>query len=122
MPKYLTFTFPEPPSANRYWRMGGGHIHKSKEAKTYQANLADTVRMAMGRLPLFPKPIPVILTIAWYRSRKSGDLDNRLKIIGDALRGAAYTDDSQVVVIHATRHDHRTRKGEVDITIAEATP
>ena len=103
----LRFTLPEPPSANRYWRHGRVRTYIAKEALAYR----EAVRWAYlssqghGRLT-FPKG-PVRIALRWYRVRKTGDLDNRIKQALDALRGVAYLDDAQVVEIHASRHDDK---------------
>ena len=49
----------------------------------------------------------VILHVWLYRPRKAGDLDNFLKAILDGITGTGWTDDSQVVEIHAYRHDDK---------------
>jgi crossover junction endodeoxyribonuclease RusA len=108
--RVLMLELPEPPSANRYYRRAGAHLHRSAEANAYRetvlyiyAQQANTIGAA------FPKPIEVAVTYRWFRSAKRGDLDNRLKIIGDALNGLAWDDDSQVVRITAERYDDKQR-------------
>ena len=98
---------PEPPSANRYWRVYRNRVVRSKEATAYIAAVALIARH------LAPFSGDVSVRINWHRTRKSGDLDNRLKVVLDALRGCAYHDDSQVVEIHATRYDDWTDSGVV---------
>lgn len=68
---------------------------------------------------MYPLDGPVVLTCRWYRSRRSGDLDNRLKVLIDALRGYAYVDDKQIIEIHAYRYDH-PKNGTVVVTIEPA--
>ena len=72
-----TFTIPYPPSANRYWRMARGHIHKSNEARAYQNMAALTARIA-GVKPLDGF---VGVTIEVFRPAKRGDLDNLIKVL-----------------------------------------
>ena len=50
---------------------------------------------------------PVALNLTVFRPRKSGDLDNYLKIMLDALQGFLYDNDSQIVEIHAYRQDDK---------------
>lgn len=97
----ITLTLPVPPSVNRYWRNYNGRTVLSDEALVYKQETALIARTA-GVEPLSGD---VALTVRFYRARKSGDLDNRLKAIGDALNGIAYLDDKQIVEIHAYRHD-----------------
>lgn len=89
----------------------------STEAREYKA--AVFLRAIQARLKPIPAPTPCTLTIHWYRAQRSGDLDNRLKVIGDALIGTAYEDDKQIVELHAFRHDDKTNP-RVEITIEGA--
>lgn len=50
---------------------------------------------------------PVGLQIVAYRPRKSGDLDNILKGLLDAMQGHIYVNDSQIVRIIAVRRDDK---------------
>lgn len=107
---------PYPPSANVYWRMvqpknGRARMVVSAEARAYKA----TVRTALLKAGVRPLDGAVTLTVRLYRPQKSGDLDNRLKVLGDSLNGLAWHDDEQVVEIHAYRLDDKARpRVEVD--------
>lgn len=101
IPVVTRFTLRYPPSANRYWRMARGHIHKSDEARMYQ-NAAAIMARAAGVRPI-DGDVGVYLEV--YRPAKRGDLDNTIKVLLDALKGIAYADDNQVTSIQATRHD-----------------
>lgn len=95
--------FPLPPSANRYWRHYRGRMVVSDEAAAYKQTLAmlarcDGVTKLTG---------PVAVTVAIYRARKSGDLDNFLKVLLDALQGVFYDNDAQIRELCATLHDDR---------------
>lgn len=103
-------TLPYPPSANRYWRTFRNRTVVSDEARRYK----NLVKVELARWPLLAGP--VVLVAHLYRPQKSGDLDNRLKVLGDALNGVAWADDSQVVEIHAYRHDDKARpRVEVEV-------
>lgn len=99
----MNFTLPYPPSANRYWRMARGHIHKSNEARDYQRNAA-MCALAAGVRPLDGN---VSVTLSVFRPAKRGDLDNTQKVLLDALKGVAYHDDAQVTEIHAKRFEDK---------------
>jgi Holliday junction resolvase RusA-like endonuclease len=58
----------------------------------------------------------VSITLKVYRARKSGDLDNRIKPLLDALQGVAFYDDKQVIEIHAFRFDDK-HNPRVEVTI-----
>lgn len=120
----VVLELPEPPSANRYWRMARGRLYASSEAKAYKAEVAEAARRAgyrkAGRDP-FPKGVPIVVTFAWYRSRRMGDLDNRLKIVMDALNGVLWADDMQIVELHAYRYD-APKAGALHLTVEESRP
>jgi crossover junction endodeoxyribonuclease RusA len=92
---------PEPPSSNRYWKMWRGRMVVSPEAKAYKLRAWAEAKNVRHQ----PFDGPVKLTLDWYRARRMGDLDNRLKVTLDALRGVLYHDDKQVVEIVARRHE-----------------
>ena len=101
MSEAKTITLPYPPSANRYWRVFRGRPVTSAEARDYKLEAALRARVAGVKLI----EGEVSLSLRVYRPRKAGDLSNRIKVIEDALQGIAYTDDKQVVEIHALRFD-----------------
>lgn len=104
-------TLPYPPSTNVYWRVFRGRAVLSAEAKKYKA----TVKVLLAKHPILSGP--VALTAYVYRPQRSGDLDNRLKVLGDALNGVIWADDKQVVEIHAYRHDDKANpRVEIEVT------
>src|SRR5687768_7912655 len=94
-------TLPFPPSSNRLWCNIRGVMVKSEEARRYQMEIALTAR-SKG---LKPRAGEVKVTLDFYRPRKAGDLDNRIKVVLDGLQGAAFENDSQIVEIHARRFE-----------------
>lgn len=103
--------FPLPPSANKNWRFAHGRVIVSQEA----ANYKETVKMLARVDGATLIKGPVALTVDVYRPRKSGDLDNYLKVLLDALQGVFYRNDSQVREIHATLHEDR-HEPRVEVT------
>ena len=99
----MNLTLPYPPSSNRYWRHYRGVTVISDEARAYRTGVY-MISCAAGAVPLDG---PVCLTVTVYRPRKSGDLDNRLKVLLDALQGTAYQDDKQVRELHAYLRDDK---------------
>lgn len=95
---------PEPPSANRYWRHVGHNVVVSREAKAYRDVVTAAYLKAYRAKVAFPTQA-VAVRLAWYRGRKAGDLDNRIKQILDCLRRLAYADDKQICAITAVRYD-----------------
>ena len=100
---HVFLTLPVPPSANRYWRNIRGRMVVSQEAQDYK----QLVRLACAEIVPLRKEFPVGISFTFYRARKSGDLDNRIKVVLDALNGVIYDDDDQVVEIHAKRADDK---------------
>lgn len=111
----LRLILPDPPSANRWWRRAGTHMHLSTEARRYKAAVAQShARMA-------PLDGPVAVSLTWYRARRAGDLDKRLGIVLDALQGVAYTTDAQIVRLSASRHDDKHHP-RVEVEVTRANP
>lgn len=116
----ITVVLPESPSANAYWRRHGHIIHVSAEAKAYkQAVSMLTSRYKRGAEVAFPSG-DLSLTVLWYRSSKRGDLDNRIKVLTDALQGCVFRNDAQIARILAERCDsHPTlKKGFMLVTLS----
>lgn len=83
----------------------------SDEAKSYKKVLAQTVE-----LPALIQG-EVSVSVKYFRERRSGDLDNRLKCLFDALQGVIYVSDSQITEIYASRHEDKNNpRVEVEIT------
>lgn len=97
--------FDYPPSANRYWRVWGGRVVRSTEARNYKT----ACQIIAKREKVQPIAGDVALTIVLHpKITKKGlasktrlDLDNALKVVIDAMQGVAYANDSQVVSIKA---------------------
>jgi crossover junction endodeoxyribonuclease RusA len=75
----------------------------SDQARAYKKEIY--LRALVAKLKMVPREADCAVTLRWFRSRKSGDLDNRIKIVLDALQGTAYEQDSQVSELHAFRLD-----------------
>lgn len=99
----IRLTLPYPPSANRYWRTFRNRTVLSAEAKQYKKE----VGWIVGTRGIEPLEGNVVVHLWVYRPRRSGDLDNRIKVALDSLNGIAYHDDKQIVEIHAYRLDDK---------------
>jgi crossover junction endodeoxyribonuclease RusA len=111
--RHLELTMP--PSSNRYWRIGNhGRLYRSDAAEEYMDDCG-----LLARQQKFGEPIEgnVAISMKFYRARKSGDLDNRIKVLLDALQGIAYADDKQVTELHAYRFDD-AKNPRVEVEIA----
>lgn len=70
----IKLTLPYPPSSNRYWRKTQhGRVYVSEEAKKYR----DEIALLTKRCGIAISDVS--FTAKFYRPRKSGDLDNRIK-------------------------------------------
>ncbi len=113
----ISLTLPWPPSSNVYWRMGHGHMHRSKAATDYIEALrwkclADGVRepleghLAITAVMYFPWPV-------------KGDLGNREKVLSDACNGVVWVDDAQLWDIHLIR-EYSKENPRVELTVEAA--
>lgn len=95
-----------------------GHIATYTDSRTaadeqavrdaYKGECFDcAVRVVVHTFKALPKSRPK--RIERERDTTKPDIDNVLKAVLDALNGAAYRDDSQVVEVRVVKHD-RTRK------------
>lgn len=100
----MKVVLPLPPSANRYWRNFHGRMVKSADARQYKETVGWLLKEA-GVGEIMTGPVGVSIEV--YRERKTGDLDNRIKVLLDALNGIVWQDDDQVVAIHAYRFDDK---------------
>ncbi|UAW08030.1 hypothetical protein Mx4_p31 [Myxococcus phage Mx4] len=98
----VCLVLPYPPSANDYWRPARGRgLVPSDKAIAYKSGVARVA--ALAKVQPLHGAVRLVLTV--YRPRRSGDLDNVLKVLNDSLNGVAWLDDEQVVHINATRDD-----------------
>lgn len=73
----------------------------SKEWRDYKATVAE-ICQAYKITPLLGD---VFMSIKWYRARKQGDCDGKIKAVQDALEGWAYENDKQIKTLRITRSD-----------------
>jgi crossover junction endodeoxyribonuclease RusA len=116
----VIITLPLPPTANLYWRVWRGRAVVSTEARAYKQAAALAAK-AQGLRPIIDGEVAVVMRV--FRPARRGDLDNRLKVLLDALRGVAYRDDSQVSALHATQaEDAKNPRVEVEVSRVDARP
>jgi Holliday junction resolvase RusA-like endonuclease len=100
----MKITIPYPPSANDYYRsIGRGRMLLSSDGRNYKT--AVTYIAYRERMKQLEGELVIYLDL--FRPQKSGDLDNRIKPVLDALIKNAYADDKQIVEIHARRWDDK---------------
>lgn len=108
----MTLTLPYPPSVNSMYATFRGRRILSREGRAFKKQVATIA----GNITPVSDPFAVDVKI--YRPRKSGDLDNTLKALLDSLTGVVWVDDSQIVEIHATRHEDKGNP-RAEITISK---
>lgn len=110
----MRFSLPYPPSVNDYWHHNRqGRTFLSPAARAFKSVVMLRLRVEGVRQPVLG---PVVVRLWVYRPRRRGDLDNVLKATLDALKGAAFVDDGQVVELHARRlEDKAFPRVEVEV-------
>lgn len=105
-------TLPYPPRINAMYATVGNRRILSADARRFKEVAAMTA-LAAGMRPMAGE---VTVSIMFYRPRKAGDVDGRIKSTLDALNGIAYADDSQVRRIIAERDDDKANpRAEVTV-------
>lgn len=108
----LKLILPYPPSVNNLYATYQGRRITSATGRKFKADIAVLARrqgakMLAGELSV---------TFRVFRPTRIGDLDNRLKISQDALKGICFADDRQIIEIHAFRFDDKANpRIEIDL-------
>lgn len=111
-------TLPMPPGVNSMYRTWRGRILLSAKGRAYKEAAAFAAR-AQGAHPILGA---LSVTVRIYRPRRAGDIDGYLKGCLDALNGIAWEDDSQIVELHAVRHDDKANPRVEVVVYGEAGP
>lgn len=91
----MTLELPWPPSINHYWRRHGHVIHVSTAGTRFARLVALAVRSQFASAPI-DMPVAILIE-AWAATKRSWDVDNRIKPLLDALtRAELWRDDSVV--------------------------
>jgi len=95
-----------------------GRFYTPKETVIYE-NYVKEITKDHIVLPLVG-PIKVEMIMYFNASSKRPDIDNVIKSVLDGMTGAAYTDDSQIMEVHAIIRLINKREGQgVKIKISE---
>lgn len=90
-------------------------VESSKKVAPWRTDVKEFARKAMTDRPLFIGAVSITVAFVMYRPTstpktkptpaaiKKPDLDKLQRAILDALKGTVYSDDSQVVTIHADK-------------------
>lgn len=105
------FVLPVPERTNAIWRSWKGRTLVS--AKHRQDKLAAPQRFGRGAL----QTGDVRVSMTWWRARRSGDVDGRIKAALDLLRGIAYDDDAQVADLRIVRKDDAAQPARLEVHV-----
>jgi Holliday junction resolvase RusA-like endonuclease len=112
----VNLILPYPPSVNNLYANFRGRRIVSAKGRQFKSDVATLAKMQGAKLLCGN----LSLTFRVYRPRRTGDLDNRLKISQDALKGICFEDAKQIVEIHAFRFDDKSNpRIEIDIKTIE---
>lgn len=108
----LKLILPYPPSVNNLYATYQGRRITSATGRKFKADIAVLARRQGAKMLAGD----LIITFRVFRPKRIGDLDNRLKISQDALKGICFADDKQIIEIHAFRFDDKTNpRIEIDL-------
>jgi len=107
----VLFTMPEPERVNAIWRRVGRRTIVSAK---HRQDKQDAPRV-------FARAVPVTgdvwVSLCWYRARRAGDVDGRIKAALDLLTGIAYHDDAQVAALDVRRIDDDTQAARLEVLV-----
>jgi crossover junction endodeoxyribonuclease RusA len=108
----LKLILPYPPSVNHLYATFRGRRITSAKGRQFKADIAVIAKQQGAKL----LDGDLIITFRVFRPKRIGDLDNRLKISQDALKGICFADDRQIIEIHAFRFDDKANpRIEIDL-------
>lgn len=95
----IKLILPYPPSVHHLYANFRGRRIVSAQGRKFKSDIAVSARQQGAKV----LGGDLSVTFRVFRPRKTGDLDNRLKISQDALKGICFDDDRQIIEIHALR-------------------
>lgn len=105
-PAFITLQYPI--SVNRYWTIAGRRVTPTADGRAWKA-AARALAFSQGAQHQLVRSGPVAAEIVLLpRKNKDGaaagvrpDIDNCLKVALDAMQGVLFTNDRQIVELHA---------------------
>ena len=108
----MRYTMPVSESVNHAYATFNGRRVKSKGLRV---GLAE----AQKRFPRTPLHGDVGVSITWFRAKRQGDVDNRLKATLDFLKGIAWADDAAVADLRIIRIDDPCEQARLEVEVWE---
>lgn len=120
----LTLKLPFPVTANKYWRIAGRRMIKTKEARQYaQMVMLAWIEAKTRGMKKFADDAHLAVAVAVMYPRRRGpnaDIDNLAKVLIDALEGAdIFNNDNQLRHIQLTREASENPEGGVRVSLRE---
>ena len=81
-----TLNLPFPPSVNSIWRFAGRSAYISKQYAAWKKNADNCFLQQKRGLKPIKGPFDIFITLSEKKRRKNADLDNRVKVILDAVQ------------------------------------
>jgi len=139
MVTFTVYGIPVPKARPRFRRIGKFvSTYTAPKTKTYEDQVRDAARLAMGSTEPLETPVSVYCYIsvpipASYSKKrfkdcvegiekptKRPDADNTFKSVSDAMNGIVYQDDGQIVNIHITKV--YSTEPKVEVMVKEDLP
>ena len=112
------FTLPLPPCVNNLYATVRGRRVKSAEGRAYK-HAAGLAALEQGAIRLSGD---VSVSMRFYRPRKAGDVDSRIKAGLDALTGICYADDRQVKRLEVEIDDSDPKNPRAEVVVSACEP
>lgn len=115
----LILSLPWPPTANKIWRTTRSTVYSSEKYKQFATLSFLTVKQQLPRTFVrFAGSVRVAIDL-YPPTRKSYDIDNRIKPTLDALTKSAVWDDDDQVVELIVRKRSVVKNGKAEVRIEE---
>lgn len=114
--KQVRLTLPVPPPLNHRMVIIRGRFVKSQKDRAYKTTVG---KIAHGSAMLTDD---LFMDVIWYRARRAGDIDGRLKPLLDSLTGVCYLDDKQIKKLHIRIDDTQKNNPRMDVCIESLSP
>lgn len=116
----IYFVLPVPPSVNTAYRVTRGRRVKTAKAVDWAMQAKREVQRQLQGAPPSSEPCVLIINVERGVTTSREDVDNRLKLLQDALvAGGAIVDDSQIVALAAAWAPPGTRTARLALMPAQ---
>ncbi|MDQ3834307.1 MAG: RusA family crossover junction endodeoxyribonuclease [Actinomycetota bacterium] len=102
-----SFDLPWTPVAKQRPRVGRGHAYTPQQTKNAEESLGWLLRAKGAQL--YAREVPLSVRMVFRCGKGTGwrvarpDVDNLVKLVGDSANGILWSDDAQIVELHASK-------------------